>query len=75
MNYELNKRLVLDSEIPMKIETDILRQYINSKNELNFEKIEKFLNYYQLYDLIIEFKNIMRNNSEVVKLTVDNCGW
>ena len=75
MNYELNKRLVLDSEIPMKIETDILRQYINSKNELDFEKIEKFLNYYQLYDLIIEFKNIMRNNSEVVKLTVDNCGW
>ena len=73
--YERNKKLVLDSEIPVKIEVDIINQFNNSSTKFDLNKLEFYLNHYKLRNSIIEFQKLAHQKSEKVELTTDNCGW
>ena len=34
-----------------------------------------YLKHYELNTLIIEFKNLSSQKSDIIPLTADNCGW
>ena len=75
LNYERNKKLVLDSEIPPYIESSILSQFLKAKKDLNFEKVETYLKYYELYDVIQDLRDYINTIGEKKELTVENCNW
>jgi len=75
LQYNRNKVLVLEGGIPAKIETDIIREYNDSATVFNLEKLELYLKHYELNTLIIEFKNLSSQKSDIIPLTAENCGW
>lgn len=72
MNYERNRRLVLDSEIPTKIEMDIMSQFADAKSDFDLDNLKKYLDYYGLSNILSRFTELSNSLSKPVPMTKYN---
>lgn len=75
LNYERNRKLVLDSEIPVKIEAEINTELLNTVSEINLEKLKTYLNYYDLTNIYSRFQELANSYAEPIKMTSLNCDF
>lgn len=65
--YERNKKLVLDSELPARVEAEILAAYTEPKKQIDIEALSKYFNFYQLETCTQKFKNLIYSTQQTVK--------
>ena len=56
--YEMNKRLVIDDEIPAKVEAQILAEYVESPKQIDINSLKKYFDFYGLDTCTQLFKEL-----------------
>lgn len=72
LNYERNRRLVLDSEIPAKIEADIMSQYAAARTDFDISAMKKYLTHYGLATAVGWFEELNNKLATPVEMTPFN---
>lgn len=75
LNFERNKKLVLEEGVPPKIEAQIIKQYVEAPILFNIEQLTKYLNYYELKICIQWFKQLQNEMSKVVEMNKFNVNF
>lgn len=75
LNYERNKKLVLDDEIPAKIEAQILSNYNDCEQNFNLNELNKYCDYYNLNKIKMDLKNLESVFVKPMKLTIFNANF
>lgn len=64
--YEMNRKLVLDDEVPAKIEVEILKEYTAPKGEIDLQALKKYFGFYDLQTCVQLFSDLSFATSKPV---------
>ena len=56
--YEMNKRLVIDDEVPAKVEAQILKEYAEPVKQIDINSLKKYFDFYNLDTCTQLFKEL-----------------
>jgi len=72
LNYERNKILVLDENIPPQVEADIVSHYVNAKTDFNLAKIKKYFEFYKLKSCVLDFQILKNEMADIIEMNEYN---
>lgn len=75
LNFERNKKLVLDSEIPINIEIEILNRYSDSSTKFDMQKIAKYFSHYEIQTCIQWFEQLSNELSKPTEMNEFNVNF
>ena len=69
LNYNRNCKLVMDGEIPMDIELEILKKYIESSTDFDMENMNKYFSFYNITICSQWFGQLWNEMSKPIEMT------
>ena len=73
--YERNRKLVLDSELPAKVEAEILAEYTIPKKQIDIPALSKYFGFYHLETCTDMFKDLVYSTTQTTKFNAYNVNF